>query len=717
MPSANKTQSGRSVSLNHKELEYTAEIGLVEDIMTSIKLLPGVGYTGIFNALPSIRGGMPGDLKASVDGFYLDNPYHWGGGYSIFDPKTIETAQLYHGVFSARYTHTTSGLLELTSKHLSPDRVDFGLNLSTSAAGFNIAHPLPDFSNSSGANRGAVMLIGKITYWDAFVYLAKELSKSIPVLTPINAVSVAPYIRSLNLLSNYRFSNDMELNLNAYFGSDGIGLLYDNNTSIDVLSDSELKFAWDNLICFFTSNLLFNPRPDMILKTNLGVSYSSQMMNSDLTYKVMQGTTPVNTTDIEKNENKTVGLQGRFDFDWDLENGFLFSAGIDELYRQWIQTIDTNDTIDAKYQGSDEYSSFLRVYPDINNRGVFSGLYSLLEYKPPGGNYAAEAGLRFDHFYLIGKNFTLQSVPVISPRLNFDYYLLRDHAYIDRLTLAVGAGLFSSINERIAYIDKSYGLNDFDLKQNRAATGVTGIKLDFLGNWTFTLEFYYKYIFDNVYTTNVADENGNAVLSYNFDGEGHIYGFDLMLQKINGRLIDGWISYSFNYARYHDPKSLEAFSGAPFEDRTNNWYYPLFHRFSNLNLILNFKPARNFNIYTRFGFASGTPKSKSSEAIKYTITENGNEVTKYKRSSSYSDTERSSFSLPLDVKFSWFFFYPNSKTRTEVYIAVENALSLIYRPKGSTTLNPYTGEEEEGSNTANFELPIPMVSFGFKWTY
>ncbi|MDR1363271.1 MAG: TonB-dependent receptor plug domain-containing protein, partial [Spirochaetaceae bacterium] len=250
VPSANKTQSGRSVSLNHEELEYTAEIGLVEDVMTSIKLLPGVGYTGVFNALPSIRGGVPSDLKASLDGFYLDNPYHWGGGYSIFDPKTIENAQLYHGVFSARYTHTISGLLELTSKYLSPDRVDVGLNLSTSAAGFNISHPLPNFSDLSGPNSGAVMLIGKITYWDPFIYLAKELSKSVYALSPINAVVVAPYIRSLNLLSNYRFSSDMELNLNGYFGSDGIGLLYNNSSAqIDLLSNSELKFTWDNLIC------------------------------------------------------------------------------------------------------------------------------------------------------------------------------------------------------------------------------------------------------------------------------------------------------------------------------------------------------------------------------------------------------------------------------------------------------------------------------------
>jgi hypothetical protein len=454
----------------------------------------------------------------------------------------------------------------------------------------------------------------------------------------------------------------------------------------------------------------------MVIKANAGISYNSQLMDSELSYKVMQGKTPIETKSIQRYENKTLGMQGRFDFDWDFENGFLFSAGIEELYRQWFETVDTNAMIDALTETGD-YKSFARVFPDISNSGIFSGLYSLLEYTQPNGRFAAEAGLRLDHLYFIGKDFTIQSTPVLNPRLNFDYTLLQNYGRVDRLTLAIGGGLFSSMNNNVAYIDKSYGINDFDLKLNRAATGVAGIKLDFLGSWTFTFEFYYKYIFDRAYTVNVA-EGDNAVIRYNFDGEGHIYGFDLMLQKIEGRFIDGWISYSFNYAYYHDPKSIEAFNGATFVDRTNNWYYPSFHRFSNLNLILNFKPRQNFNIYTRFGLASGVPQSKLGNAVSYTIIQDdGKVVTKYKRVSTYSDDERSSFSLPMDMKFSWFFSYPNSKTRMEVYAAVENALSLIYRPKGTTTMNPYTGAEEEGSGTASFELPIPMISFGFKWTY
>jgi hypothetical protein len=69
------------------------------------------------------------------------------------------------------------------------------------------------------------------------------------------------------------------------------------------------------------------------------------------------------------------------------------------------------------------------------------------------------------------------------------------------------------------------------------------------------------------------------------------------------------------------------------------------------------------------------------------------------------------------VKFTWRFAYPGRKTLTEVYAAVENALALIHSPKPATTFNPYTGEEEEGGEITTFDLPIPMLSFGIKWSY
>ena len=99
-PETGETRTGRSVAVSEREIAQTGEIGSIEDVMTTIKLLPGVGYSGMYNAMPSIRGGSPGDLMAVLDGFYIANPYHWGGGFSIFDPRMVQSAKLSHGFFS-----------------------------------------------------------------------------------------------------------------------------------------------------------------------------------------------------------------------------------------------------------------------------------------------------------------------------------------------------------------------------------------------------------------------------------------------------------------------------------------------------------------------------------------------------------------------------------------------------------------------------------------
>jgi hypothetical protein len=700
MSASETALSGRGVSLGREEIERGSEIGLVEDVMSSIKLLPGVGYSGLFNAMPSIRGGEPWDLKAALDGFYVDSPYHWGGGYSIFDPKTIESARLYHGVFSARYSYTVSGLLELASKRAQSDRIDFGINVSTSAAGFNLSCPLPDFSDFNGPKRGGMMLIGKITYWDPFVAVAKEASRSVDILSPINAVSIAPYLRSLSLTANYRLSADSELFLSAYIGGDGVGAMHDSrdgNDGMDLFSDTSVRFNWDNTVSFITANALFAPAPYMMIKTTAGASYISRLMDSYLRYSVQHGNISTDEEIIENYEDIIAGAQFRTDFDMDLKNGFLFSAGVEELYRYWFETLETNAAQDAYNAEVETYRTYSHIYPDINNSGWFTGLYSLLEYRDPAGRFAAEAGLRLDHLYFIGDGFTVQTFPALNPRINFDYFPVRDRSGIDLITLTAGYGLFSAIGDSVPYIDKSYGVNDFDLKQTRSGTGIAGIKIDFLERWFFTLELYYKYLFDRAYTISVADGN-NSVRRYCFDGEGHIWGFDLMLSRIDGRFVDGWITYSFNYAHYRDPKSIAAFSNALFRDRNDNWYFPEFHRFSNLNVVLNFKPSNRFNIYTRFGFASGLPQAEYGEKYPYTTVQaDGSKITKYRRPSYYSDTNRSAFSLPLDIKFSWFFVNPGKKSHSEAYLAVENALSLFYRPEADSDLNPYTGNEEEAT--------------------
>jgi hypothetical protein len=719
-PGTSETRAGRSVAISGKALARTAETGLVEDVMTSIKLLPGVGYSGFFNALPSIRGGEPSDLTAVFDGFYIERPYHWGGGVSIFNPKMVESAKLSHGVFSVRYGHTISGLLEVSSKKADSGEAELELGVSTSAANLSLSYPL---------KKGGIMVMGRASYWDPFVLIAKQFVKE------VRYVRVAPYIRSGAFSSYYRFRSDLEWTASGFFGSDGIGVAYENETSEATMTSlRNLRFDWANKLGFFITGLTVNPVNTMVIKTSLGAGFLQSELDGARISIVRVAYSPefLNEWGDElggaafyqvpgedehfHSVNTIMNYQGRADLDWDIGGGFLFAGGIQELCSQWFQeeqyrayNEERTGVLLGSASGYESFPATLSV--DVYNRAFQSSAYTLLEYGTENKRFGAELGLRLDHLYFIGRDFTVQTMPAVNPRLNLDFGILRGSR--TALDFTAGTGLFSSMNDAVSFIEKQNGIEDFEMKQNRSWTSLAGIKLDFSEKVSFSLEGYFKYVFDRAYVS--ADTYRNdARLDYRFDGKGIIWGFDLMLRRFESRYWDGWISYSFTHARYRDPQAIDSDNTGP----GANWYYPDFHRFHNLNLVLNVKPLPRFNIAARLGFAGGTPERTAGVITSYPVVlPDGTIIEKWKRDDLYSDTGRTGFSIPLDIKFSFYTFNKKGKVQSEVYVSAENLLSLVYAPKGNTSFNSYTGREEEGSDRVSYELPIPMISFGFMWSY
>ncbi|MDR0601618.1 MAG: hypothetical protein LBG42_04490 [Treponema sp.] len=91
-------------------------------------------------------------------------------------------------------------------------------------------------------------------------------------------------------------------------------------------------------------------------------------------------------------------------------------------------------------------------------------------------------------------------------------------------------------------------------------------------------------------------------------------------------------------------------------------------------------------------------------------------ITKYYLTTRIDENNRMGVSIPFDIKFSIYGFNKKGRALSETYIAVENVLVLMYRAKGNPSFNPYTGEVTEGI-TSSYELPIPMISIGYRWSY
>ncbi|MDR2149929.1 MAG: TonB-dependent receptor plug domain-containing protein [Spirochaetaceae bacterium] len=784
-PGVSETRTGRSVAITETELSRNAEVGIIEDVITAVKLLPGVGYSGLFNAQPSIRGGEPGDLMAVMNGFYIDNPYHWGGAFSIFDPRMVQSVQLSHGVFSARYGHTTSGLLEITSKQPDPRETELEVGISSSATNLNLSFPLN--------GKGGIIVMGKLTYWDPFVWLVKQMAPSLTWIDErielIDAVSVAPYIRSGAFAGQYRPFNNLEFTASGYIGGDGVGADYQN-------PNSRTRGNWENWLGFLTTSVSYSLRQDMAVRASLGTGFHNSQMTANIDNWVEQEysedflygldekdkpivywnpasgalpttitwydllTSPLFNIDTTKPyhyanqrdfnlKSDTANFQVRGDFDWDWGQGLLFSAGIHEMGTLWMQSIaqplwfnwygyyDNNGIF--YYQPSDtvslntifedpevDYVYLLRKHvllaldqPAIKNFGLFSSGYTVLAYTNPDYRIGAEIGLRLDHVFFKGRDFSIQTMPVFNPRLNLDYTVFTAKGFIDSLALSIGTGLFSSMNDSaITYIEAQHGIDDYELKQEKTWTSILGAKLDFLDRYSFNLELYYKYGFDRSYQYRAYDFAAQSEsIVFNFNGLSHIFGFDFMLQKKSSRFLDGWITYSFNWAQHNNPDDTDEY------DR--GWFYPAFHRFHNLHLVLNYKPTSRFNVAAQISYSSGALRIFSYGGTIVSVpvlveNEDGSKtvIQQYSKANNENKLERDGFTLPINLKFSWYVSNPTGKTQLQIYLAVENLLAFWQTRKvNNTTFNTYTGAEETGSTTASYDLPVPMVSFGFTWSY
>jgi hypothetical protein len=737
-PQEDADPRGRAV-VSEEEIRHTGEVVPVKNVTAPLEPPPEPGYSGYssrFSAVPGIWAGLSGNLMAVMNGFYIENPYHWGGSLSIFDPWMVESARSSHGMFSTCYGYTVSGLLDIALKTPSSRDREFELDLSTNAVAARFSVPIED--------RGGVMFTGRLSYYEPVLWAARGISGAtgFEALKPVEDISTAPYIYSAALNSSYRFTESLELGLAGFFGADGAGTDYDGTGGpAGSLSGTKLEGRWTNYQGFGLLTLNYNPRYDMVLKAGLGAGYFHSGVEGRITYysagtafdDVLRGrdfSLPVESRfgagegifPDERNFN----VQGRVDFDWDLGRGFAAALGLQEIYtytkneadlpvRVEISAAEYNSLYNTSY--STDYVSYWARLGAEKTGGLASSGYLLMNYGSPARQFQTELGLRLDHFG--GDSFSTGSGPALSPRFDLDYNLLRDRGPFRSLSVSLGAGLFSSAPDLPAILHVQDIPGDQEIRPVRSFVTQGGLNAELTGGLNLDVEGYYRYVFNRSYAFTDSASSAFSKQNLYFDGQGRIWGFDLVLKKTGGRVLDGWVAYSFNYTQYREPAVPDGLFNNVVHAVSNDWYYPAFHRFHVLNLVLNIRPTDRFAITARLGFTGGLPRPGDRQSYSVMVLdENGNPGTiqKWKQITGSDKGSRTSFSVPLDIKFSFFNVKSRRKIRQEFYVAVENVLSPIHHSE-SVIFNPYTGEEDTGNRNFPYDIPIPIPSFGFTWSF
>ena len=722
-PLKNDSQAGVSLAVSKQEMQTAAQIGIVEDVMSAVKTLPGVGYSGGWNAAPSIRGGSPSETTAYLDGFEVSYPYHWGGAFSIFNPNMVESAKLSAGLVSARYGRILSGLLEVNTKTPTENDLHWESSITTTGLEAYIQAPLNSYTG--------LVLGGKLTWMEVSFNLAGAAG----------GFTQVPYIRDVYGKWYWNPSDRLKFFVNGFFNSDGVGTISESLGSDLKTKD---RFDWTNSDIILSGGMKWlvsdfwqvqaqggwnhHEASPVLSSLSSGFKayspdflslYDGSALDTDGVVGTIKGQTGFNLdgtyfkfkgTDVNDN------FQGRLENQWVMAPGQnLVFGGESNLYRStYSENVD--GYTDMKIEGVDYYSPLYWNLTTQGNRTLNSGAFLLWDFAFAEDKFTGELGVRGDHTYLWNEEMSLQSYPVVNPRLRLSYQALKNAGDFKSLIFTSGAGLFSKMTSFTQQFKKEFNLKDFEFGPDRNWFVLAGTEVQLEGGWKFSLETYYKNYFQRTYLTKVPELNPMKI-EVRGDGQGFAAGFDLLVQKKEGRYFDGYLTYSFMMARYLNPSGTGP-AIQPQAAPVGEWYYPAYHRFHSVNLIGNFKPLNWLTLSVKGALASGAPKTVLGDReVKAALMPDGQLVERWSRTSTYSDTLRNDISCPVDLKFVFSDYYEGSKIRWEYYFGVENVFASFYTPKTNKALDGFSGKEQTGSGEAEFTIGAPVPSFGFKLSY
>ena len=724
-PESTEEKTGVSTVITKEEMKTTANVGLVEDCMASVRTLPGVSYSGAWGTEPSVRGGQPRELGYTLDGMYLLFPYHWGGGASFFYPSIIDSIKLSNGVFSAKHGRASSGLMEATTLKPDYEKLHVNAGISTTCADAFVQVPF-------GKNVGGMIIGSHLSYLDPIVWCFKQAD-----VKGMDEIERAPYIRDLFVKANFTPTPELDISVIGFFGSDGLatdGSQEEKGITTHAVMDYDIYQALGGI------NIKYLPTDKLMLHGLL--SYNGMFEDLDMR-QTESGTVKYNDDfiknygaecsgassykldgfDLEYQENiKNHLVTGRFESEIELNEKNHLCVGVEETFQN-AETKNFIDGWDDQKIGNKYFFQHSKYSGSTSSNCIFdNAAFVSWTYGTDADLIQTELGLRgeFINLHNFDNDYGINLIPDLCPRANITFTPWRNIGILEKASISAGSGLFISIPRETMMFTENMGLEDFEMHPNRAILGVLGADATLEGGWNFKLETYYKYYLSRIwnyqYTTAESGYNDVDILVKS-NGKGYVFGIDAMVEKKISSRWDGYMSYSFVYSKLKDSVDVKdnqnplVQANAPI----NEWYYPSYHRFHTMNLVSNWHFGKGWTFTVKGTLATGTPKEDNGDVFCYAaVMDDGRVIQRYTRSSVYSDTLRQNISCPVDLRLSREWKTNGGKTTWEYYFALQDVFVNLYSPRGDKEFNPYTGEMDSEGKAANFNMGVPIPSFGMK---
>ena len=530
-----------------KQIKRLSENNLFADTMSAIKMLPGVGSKSSFDAQMYIRGGAAYEIVGVLDNVPIFQPYHWGGRVSLFNAKVAQKVEFYPGGYDARGGQSLSGIIDVYTKDGSFKKKYQELDINMTEMNYYGTFPIT-------TDKTTTMVSYRRTYYDLFapLFIKSDSGK-------VNM----PYLQSFQGKLVHKLSPKHKLKLGIYGFNDGADVPLDVYSDDDESNeDEDGKFVYD------TQKYIVSTQLDTTLGKNV---FNEALLAFYQNKGDLALTNEWGVSSIWKEKNLIL----RDDISWKINEKHSLESGI-IIYQVGLSTTSSWEQQPNPYEpGSVAVNVSEKIQQDMGLQMLYLQDRWALTPKT-----MINAGVR------------LESVKVTNFARQYDWQprLSIEQRVGEATTLKTYYGKYGQQN----YLTDSTLVSATTMERNLA--NITMDRADHYGmglehylslNTLFKTEVFYK-DYDNI----AIDMGRYPEIRHENKGVGHAKGLELMLQKVDGKHLEGWMTYTLSSTR-----------------RTNKdgWYTPEYDIRHMLNVYGDLNLNDRFTMVTNIKISTGTP--------------------------------------------------------------------------------------------------------------
>ncbi len=528
--------------------ELTRIPGTMGDALRAVENLPGVARAPFNSGLIIIRGGKPTDSRSFLAGSEIPQLYHFGGFTSIVPTHLIDSIEFFPGNFSARYGRATAGVIDVDLRAGRRDRLHGYVDTNAFDTGVGLEGPVGAGSFILGARR---------SYIDAVLRGAASVGGL--DRAPLS-FTTAPVYYDYQAVLDYPLAGG-RLRAMAFGSDDDLRFLFNQPSS----ADPSLRGAFETHIFFHRLQLRWTRtvgKWSFLLQTSDGYNGQDGSLGSALNFSI-----------------QSVSSDERLEARWKASPRLTVIAGADTqaavvFLDALLPAVPAEGELPLPIAASNKFRAHetLKVF----NAGLY--LEAIIR---PIERLTITSGLRFDYYSPILH-------PSFNPRLNARLQLTRLTA------LRAGIGLYSQDPQPPDY-DPVFG--NPKLRPESAIHCSLSVEQAILPGLTLEVTGFYKQLYDLVVSSNrpIYTPEGRINLERKSnEGEGRIYGGELLLRQALSKWMFGWLSYTLMRSERR-------------ADANSPWRLYDFDQTHVLVLALSFNLPRGFGAGVRFRYVTGFP--------------------------------------------------------------------------------------------------------------